>query len=202
MTKNKVLPHWDNRQTRTKNKRLFTRRTQRRGFGPLPQSHLDADWFCALWPPCCQNFESRRAWFKPVNRRKKKKKKHFKSVWDFKFGGDLKSPACGRYCVLRMPATLMHLHSGKWSNVISGARKPQSSCLAKWYSWKAVKNRVALDQSNDDPAGRAEQLKKSPGERWELLTGTEGLHSPPPSLSRDQQSSALMKTLLEILKKH
>lgn len=28
--------------------------------------------------------------------------------------------------------------------------------------WKA---RVALDQSNNDPAGRAEQLKESPGER-------------------------------------
>lgn len=40
-----------------------------------------------------------------------------------------------------------------------------------------MKNRVALDQSNDDPAGRAEQLKKSPGERWELLTATVGLHS-------------------------
>lgn len=43
-------------------------------------------------------------------------------------------------------------------------------------------NRVALDQSNDDPAGRAEQLKESPGERWELLTATEYLHPPPLSL--------------------
>lgn len=41
--------------------------------------------------------------------------------------------------------------------------------------WKA---RVALDQSNNDPAGRAEQLKESPGERWELLTATEDLLSP------------------------
>lgn len=41
-------------------------------------------------------------------------------------------------------------------------------------------NRVALDQSNDDPAGRAEQLKESPGERWELLTATEDLHPPSP----------------------
>lgn len=30
---------------------------------------------------------------------------------------------------------------------------------------KQVKNRVALDQSNNDPAGRAEQLKESPRER-------------------------------------
>lgn len=79
MTKNKVLPHWDDRQTRTRNKRLFTRRTQRRGFGPLSQSHLDVDWFSALRPLCCQNFESRCAWFKRVNRREKKKN-HFKSV--------------------------------------------------------------------------------------------------------------------------
>lgn len=63
------------------------------------------------------------------------------------------------------------------------SEKPQSSCLAKWYSWKAVKNRVALDQSNDDPAGRAEQLKESPGERWELLTATEDLLSPHFTLS-------------------
>lgn len=71
-------------------------------------------------------------------------------------------------------------------------QKPQSSCFGKWYSWKAVKNRVALDQSNDDPAGRAEQLKESPGERWELLTATEDLlslspfhsFSPPAEASR------------------
>lgn len=69
-TKNKVLPHWDNRQTRTRNKHLFTRRTG--GFGPLSQSHLDVDWFSALRPLCCQNFESRCAWFKRVNRREKK----------------------------------------------------------------------------------------------------------------------------------
>ena len=42
-------------------------------------------------------------------------------------------------------------------------------------------DRVALDQSNDDPAGRAEQLKESPGERWELLTATED--PPPPRLT-------------------
>lgn len=102
----------------------------------------------------------------------------------------LKSPASERYCVLLAPRTLVDLHSSKWSNVIPGARKPQSSRWAKWYSWKAVKNRVALDQSNDDPAGRAEQLKESPGERWELLTATEGLHSfffsPPPSAKTRQ----------------
>lgn len=35
------------------------------------------------------------------------------------------------------------------------------------------KTGFALDQSNNDPAGRAEQLKESPGERWELLKATE-----------------------------
>lgn len=47
-------------------------------------------------------------------------------------------------------------------------QKPQSSCFAKWYSWKAVKNRVAHVQSNSDPAGRAEQLKKK--SRGEMRT--------------------------------
>lgn len=63
---------------------------------------------------------------------------------------------------------------GVWS---LGARRLKVVVFAKWYSWKAAENRVALDRSNDDPAGRAEQLKKSPGERWELLTATEGLYS-------------------------
>lgn len=51
---------------------------------------------------------------------------------------------------------------------------------------KQWKNRVALDQSNNDPAGRAEQLKESPGERWELLTATEDLLSPRFTLSLAQ----------------
>lgn len=57
---------------------------------------------------------------------------------------------------------------------VRGTSKPFSS---KWYSWKAMrekkKNIIALDQSNNDPAGRAAQLKKSPGETWELLTAAE-----------------------------
>lgn len=72
--------------------------------------------------------------------------------------------------------------------------KPQSSCFAKWYSWKAAKNRVALDQSNDDPAGRAEQLKESPRERWELLTATEDVLSPRFTLSLSQPRLAKLYT--------
>lgn len=72
--------------------------------------------------------------------------------------------------------------------------KPQSSCFAKWYSWKAVKNRVALDLSNNDPAGRAEQLKESPEERWELLTATEDLLSPRFTHSLSQPGLAKLYT--------
>lgn len=159
---------------------------------------------CSLTPGC-QNSQSRCARFKHVNRSGVQgREKHFKKRLVFQICWRLESPECERYCVLLAPRTLVDLHSGKWSNVIPGARKPQSSRWAKWYSWKAVKNRVALDQSNDDPAGRAEQLKESPRERWELLTATEGLHSIfffSPSLSQDSLGLALMKTLLEILKK-
>lgn len=50
-----------------------------------------------------------------------------------------------------------------WSSVWETSK--QLFCK-KWYSWRTLKNRVALDQSNNDPAGTAEQLKEeSRGER-------------------------------------
>lgn len=182
-----------------KNKCLFHRKHKDFWFLPtrMQTERLLSD-------PGCQNSESRCTGFKRVNRSGVEgREKHFKKCLVFQMCWRLESPACEGYCVLLAPRMLVDLHSGKWSNVIPGARKPQSSRRAKWYSWKAVKNRVALDQSNDDPAGRAEQLKESPGERWELLTATEGLHSFffSPSLSQDSLGSTLMKTLLEILKK-
>lgn len=80
----------------------------------------------------------------------------------------LKTPKCERG-----PAFPCQWGDGGWSP----ARGDWAVVFAKWYSWKALENRAALDRSNDDPAGRAEQLKTSPGERWELLTATEGLYS-------------------------
>jgi len=84
----------------------------------------------------------------------------------------------------------VHIYmGGRWSNLIPCLRNLKAVVFAKWYSWKAVKNSVALDQSNNDPAGRAVQLKESPGERWELLTATEDLLSPSFTLARSAEAS-------------
>lgn len=85
-----------------------------------------------------------------------------------------------KLCIWKIlwPANAKNTRTFKWGKVIRFdpfSQKPQSSCFAKWYSWKAVKNRVALVRSNTDPAGRVEQLKESPGERWERLKATEDL---------------------------
>lgn len=101
------------------------------------------------------------AWLKPAN-------KGGKGVPVVKFE-KFKNPKVWKRAYVSMPA--------RWWHVISGTRRFWAVVFAKWYSWKALENRAALDRSNDDPAGRAEQLKKSPGERWELLTATEGLYS-------------------------
>lgn len=101
-------------------------------------------------------------------------------------------------CVLLMPRRLTHLHGGRWSNVISSTRNLKAVVLQNDIHEKQWKTELRLI-SNDDPEGRAEQLRKSPGERWELLTATEGPRSFFFSLSRSWRRT-LMKTLLEILK--
>lgn len=149
----KISREWRNYKRPTRELSSFFRMLHIQVFGAIPHHSPVAERIFPPWPP------DSKAW------------RTFCLIKAGKHGRGKKPK------VWQRSQLMLKTFAFRWWRVISGVSRLKAVVFAKWYSWKVVENRVALDRSNYDPAGRAEQLKQSPGERWELLTATEGLYS-------------------------
>lgn len=150
MTKNIVALDQSNNNPRDRAEQLqrttrgtelhFTRKIQIRGFlGPPTISLGCRTNLCSLTPDC-QNLESHFCLIKAS----KQEEKIVQKCFGFQICWRLESPACERYCVLLMPRTLIHLHSGRWSNVISSARNLKAVVLQNDIHEKQWKTELRL----------------------------------------------------------